>query len=416
MDLNHIPTPQPIPRLEDKYNLYELNRLLDQTKTAVFMGKNAAFLGPLMCSMDFVWSMDVRRAATDGLTIWWNPKWFLKLPEDTRKTVLVHELWHPAGLHMLRRGDRDPRIWNYACDVWINNMLKKQGFSFTGTRPWIDSSYGDQSPEDIYDSFYQMCGGVFDLEAPWGDKAPQPQPGGSLDDEDEPDLDSTDDEIDMFPTTPGQLQRVVNNIVQAETSARLNGAAGDVPGEVTEIIKQFLAPKVPWESVIQEWMTELACVDYSLRRPNRRYHAQGMYLPSRVKDESRLRHIIIFEDVSGSISDADSRRFNSEVKYIWDRFQPAKMTIVLFDTVIQDVIEFEEGMDFKEIKITGRGGTCLICVRDYILEHKPTAVIVFSDLCVTPMEPLPYHLPMLWVAISNKSAKVPFGRIIHIRP
>ena len=96
-------------------NYQLLDKELDKVKTKVFLGSNAAFLGPLMCSVNFLWTEDIMTAQTNGISLYWNPHWFLKLPFDTRVTVLLHELWHIALLHMLRRGTRDPEIWNYAC-------------------------------------------------------------------------------------------------------------------------------------------------------------------------------------------------------------------------------------------------------------------------------------------------------------
>ena len=96
-------------------NYQLLDKELDKVKTKVFLGSNAAFLGPLMCSVNFLWTEDIKTAQTNGISLYWNPHWFLKLPFDTRVSVLLHELWHIALLHMLRRGTRDPEIWNYAC-------------------------------------------------------------------------------------------------------------------------------------------------------------------------------------------------------------------------------------------------------------------------------------------------------------
>lgn len=53
-----------------------LDRDLDRTKTRVFLGKNAAFLGPLMCSLEFKWDTTIETAATNGLMIKWNPYYF----------------------------------------------------------------------------------------------------------------------------------------------------------------------------------------------------------------------------------------------------------------------------------------------------------------------------------------------------
>lgn len=378
------------PIAEDaSFDLYQLNRELDRTKSKVFLGKSAAFLGSLMSSMNFIWSTDVPTAATNGVTFWWNPHWFLSLKEEVRKTVLVHELWHPARLHMLRLGQRDPTIWNYACDIRINNDLENEGYSFEGTSPWKDQSFGLTPEEDIYDQL--IANGV------------KPPPSWGRD----------GDGGDMVPMDPGDKAKAVNNVVKAIHQAKLAGQAGSIPGEIVQIVKQFLAPVIPWETVLYQFFSDMLNDDYSWKRPNRRY--SDMYLPSRFTDDGRLEHLIYYLDVSGSISDHDLIRFNSEVKHIKDVFNPQKLTLVQFDTRISDEKVITENDAFDEIEIVGRGGTCLIPVREHILEHKPTAAIIFSDLFCAPMEPVPEEFPVIWVAVNNRTATVPFGKLIHIK-
>jgi predicted metal-dependent peptidase len=371
-----------------------LDRQLDKTKAKVFLGNNAAFLGPLLCSLDFVWSEEIPTADTDGTRIRWNPRDFLGCTLEGRVSSLLHELGHVYRMHPLRRGDRCPDIWNIACDIAINRDLIQMGYSIEG---WANPGIGPRPdiPFELEEEIYEF------LKKPGGGGA-KPPPGQHV--------------CGGMPLnmTPAQKQHMINSVVQAIHSAKENKQPGAIPGHTEQIIKQFLAPKVPWEAVLQKWMTDLLEEDFTWARPNRRY-GEKMYLPSRYEEDGRLEHLMFFEDVSGSISDADSRRFNSELKYVWDTFKPKKLTVVQFDTVIQKIDVFEEGDPFDEIKIVGRGGTCLVCVRDYIEEHKPTAAIIFSDLFVTPMEPLTNNIPVLWVAIANKDAKVKFGKLIHIR-
>ena len=71
----------------------EFERLVNRMKTAAFTNSNAAFLGSIMCQLgDIIWDESVETAETDGINLWWNPTWFLSLPDATRKTVLLHEL------------------------------------------------------------------------------------------------------------------------------------------------------------------------------------------------------------------------------------------------------------------------------------------------------------------------------------
>lgn len=57
-----------------------------------------------------------------------NPEFLSTLTEDERVGLLMHELMHLICRHHQRCGDRDPLIWNIACDVRINAALARDGF------------------------------------------------------------------------------------------------------------------------------------------------------------------------------------------------------------------------------------------------------------------------------------------------
>lgn len=387
-----------------EYDYEMLNRELDRTKSEVFLGTNASFLGPLMCSLNFEWSQEADTAWTNGVTIWWNPKDFLGCTKAGRVSTLLHELGHVYRMHNVRQGDRCPDVWGIATDIAINRDLLQLGYKLEWLYPGIGPH--PEIPFEVEEDIYEF------LKPKGGGGQPNPQgqsrPGGA-----------SSSPVPgqccggLLPATAQQQQQIINNVVQAAHSATQAGDPGSIPGNVKEIIKEFLTPKVPWEAEIYHWMTELGEEDYTWSKPSRRY--TNMYLPSRFEDEGRLQSINVYEDVSGSISTADALRFNSELKFLWDTFKPEKITIVQFDTMIQKIDVLEDEQEFTEIEIIGRGGTCLKPVRQHIMDTQPTAVIIFSDLQVPAMKPGP-ECPVLWVAISNKDAKVNFGRIIHIRP
>lgn len=392
--------PKPIVRNAD-LDYADLDRELDKVKTSTFLGKNACFIGSIMCTMPFTWTSDIKTACTNGISLWWNPYWFLQLPKETRKTVLMHELWHVGEMDMLRRGNRDPKLWNYACDVRINNRLQKQGYSFAGTTPWKDPvtfrngdivNYGDKPPEEIYDDLKRRA------DEEWLDALKQ----WGLDDEgDLIELDGADSAIAEMD--------VLSKVVQASQIAQMAGEK--LSGEIEEVLKQFLTPKIPWEQHVYRWFDAHIDFDYSMSKRNRRY--QHVYLPSLVCSEG-LENLFYFFDVSASVTEGMKVRFNSEVKYIWETFKPEKLTLILFDTKITKVIELVEGDSFDHLTILGGGGTSLVCVREYIEEHKPTAAIIFTDLDCTPMQKTDV-CPILWVVVNNPNKTVNCGDMIHIR-
>lgn len=370
---------------QENFDYPLLNKELDRTKSKVFLGSAAAFFGPLMCSLQFEWNEDEETCSTDGQTIWWGPADFLECTPDERVSSLLHELGHVYRLHMLRRGQRCPDVWNIACDIVINRDLLKMGYSIGDD--WIPAhlEIPFEAEEDIYDY----------LKKPG---SPQPQKANCCGGINEPKGDAK--------------HAIVNSVVSAIHQAKASGQPGSIPGSVELTIEKFLAPVIPWEAELYQFFTDLSDEDFTWKRPNRRH--QEIYLPSRMTDDGRLEHLAYYLDVSGSISDHDILRFNSEVKYIKDTFNPVKLTLVQFDTRITDIIEITEDDAFEKTVVVGRGGTDLRPVREHIELNKPTAAIIFTDLHVQPMMPLTLPIPVIW-ATTTSNASVPFGKVIRVR-
>lgn len=387
----------------------EVEYALDACKSKAFLGNNAAFLGSLLCSMEILWSEENNPTAkTNGLKLWWNRDWFISLPKESRVTVLVHELWHTGRLHFLRRGNRDAEIWNYACDIRINNDLKAAGYSFKNIEwawlmPEVDVN-GIMAEEDIYDLLIQQ-----NLKPP-----PQPGSGGQGAAGANGDMTNLPQGEDSTSGAEGSANQVkiLEAVVRAVQAAERANQAGNVPGGTKDFITQFLTPVVPWEATLMQFFTDLGEYRYTWARPNRRYSDD--YRQSIEHESDRLEHLIYYLDVSGSITDKDRLRFNSEVKYIKDVLNPRKLTLVQFDTEIQHEHVFEESDPFEKVVDVSGGGTCLICVKNHIEQNNPTAAIIFSDMHVAPMDKPKTGTPIIWIRI-GKGHVPSFGKIINIR-
>lgn len=377
----------------------ELTRMLDKTKSRIFSEDNSAFLGSILSSLYLIWVRDeavLDTASTDYENIFFNVDWFLSLSPEARATLLEHELWHPALLHDVRRGDRCPDYWNYACDIRINNDLLARGRSFKGLEDgWIDPSFdknGRMAEEDIYDELIKRAApmpktGPFGKGGPAGDL----RPGNK--------------KID--PNV--QIGRVVRAIQQAEMA----GQAGKLPGQLREKLDEFLNPKVNWRVELMQFFTDLQDEDFSWKRPNRR--STEIYLPFRELDEGRLESIDFFVDVSGSITQRDAQITLSEVRYIWTVLKPKHLRLIQFDTKVQQVDEFTEDAQFDRIEIRGRGGTDFSPVKEWIETRRPTAAVILSDMECEPMPAPSYPCPIIWAVVRNKTAKVTCGKVIYIK-
>lgn len=401
----------------------EFERLVNRMKTAAFTNSNAAFLGSIMCQLgDIIWDETVETAETDGINLWWNPTWFLSLPEPTRKTVLLHELWHAGRLHGIRGVGRDPKDWNDACDIVINNGLQAEGHTFDGTKPLLDRKFDGLSEEEVYDKIHQPpppqpCGGGGQGAGQQPQKKQKPGGGGSGQGQQgqgqqPPKQQPGGFGNDIKQTPQAQQQNAVGRTVMAVQQAQAANQAGNLPGNIKSTLDKFLNPKLPWERLLWRFFEELTEDDISWQKRNRRY--PDVYMPGHVKAEGGLVHLAYFLDVSGSVSDYDVLRFNSEVKYVKDQFRPEKITLILFDTKIQATYEFGEDDEFEKVVIIGRGGTSLACVHDWIEKNQPTAALVFTDMECYPMEKLTHPIPVMWIVTGHGGHTPNFGEVIQI--
>ena len=398
-----------------------LDRLLSRTKARLFSMKGASWLGTLLCSHNLIWDYDCPTAWCNGETIGFSPQFFVNLGPDQRVTLLAHELFHTMLDHCgnpkdSRMGDKDPEIWNYAADYVINNDLDRMGYVFTDMAPLLDHQYDGMTTEQVYDLLVQnhvqpakmmalICpeeGQTSDKQDPGQGNGPStpssngvPIPGlcGDL----------------RIGTGPGR-EKIIAKIVAATQAAHMAKDAGSLPGESKLIVDDFLEPVLPWNVLLQRYFTEMSQDDYSWKQPSRRYQVD--YLPT-LQDDNGLTHLVYYLDVSGSITDGQIKRFLSEVRHIHEQLKPRRLTVVTFDTIIQDTFEFVEGQPFQDIEIIGRGGTDLSPVYHHIKKHVPTAAVIFSDLYVHPMAMNPGS-PVLWVIMANKKAVTHFGTRIHL--
>lgn len=367
----------------------EIDDLLSRVKLHLFTAKGSAFLASILGQTEFIWDNHIPTACTNGLYIKFSPKFFMSLSQEARITVLAHEIWHIAYEHVLstRRGDRDPEKWNIAADHVINNQLEEERFSFVGLEDGCrDKKYKGMTTEHVYS--------LLPPDPPKGGKGKKPDPMGS--------------DVEMIPEE--KAMEVKAKILQAIQAARLANEAGNIPGEISLSMEKFLNPKLPWEVLLRRFFTEQNNEDYSWRRPNRRY--DDVYLPS-LFSEDGLTTVNYYLDISGSVSDADILRFNSEVAHVKREYNPDMFNLITFDTAIRDTYSFTAEQDFSKIVVTGRGGTDLRPVAKHILKTKPNVAVIFSDLWVDPM-PSVGSIPVLWVVIGNPGAQVPFGKMIHI--
>lgn len=366
----------------------EAERALTKTKIHLMGSPDSVFFSSLCCQLLHQWDDTQPTAATDGLSVYYNRDFFMDLQPIHRLGLLVHEIMHVAlghtlELHPDRAGTLNFGRANRAMDYSINLIITKAGFKLP-PNALLDDAYDGLTWRQIYDL----------LE----DEPNDNKPG------------------DVRPDASQRIEDISNHIdnmlVQAATQAQMADQAGTIPGELARKINKLTKPEIKWQQILASFFTEMAKIDYSFLRPNRRFFTQGILMPS--CSGYQLEKGAVAIDTSGSISPEEFQAFITETHQILKEQMPKELHFLQFDTRIAGSDRIESIQELGKIKLKGGGGTNILPVMKWAEKEKPNWLIVFTDGHFRTPDINP-KVPVIWVIHSNPTWKGPFGRTVHFK-
>ena len=362
------------------------------------------------------------------------------LNEEEVTSLLIHEIMHVAFSHLTRLEKRDNQLFNTSTDLVINNLLVNNGFTLPQLKGKDKKNYielipkGNQfelpigngkklllkdldkkSAERVYDEIYKKLpketqdaikNGRFDIHI-YMDKNGNGSNGNKKDKEgNELTISVSEKELKELS------KKWKEELVKASVEARQRG---NLPLGMERYIDELINEKVNWRAILMKYITNEMIFDYDWGRPNKRSQAVGTYMPSFRKEKI---DIIVSLDLSGSISQKELTDFVSEVVGISRAFSNIKITCILFDCEIKNVLVCENGNidEILSTKIVGGGGTSHLCVYNYIKENMPQAKILINLTDAYTEFPKEETIKTIW-AICKGGAddkEIPFGTIIRL--
>lgn len=317
----------------------------------------------------------------------YNAKFVLSLTPKKLQAILIHEILHVVHLHLTRRENREPFVFNIACDMAINPKIESLPNSALSPPP----EWHGANAEYIYD---QLVEEVSQDLIKIGE--------GLLDDH------------DLWQEAEGREWEVENAVGQAVTDAHTK-SHGNMPGEVRDAIDWWLArPQVSWRQMLRNFVHSHtpAHKEVTYSRRNRRHDIFG--IPSKRRHHSPS--IAVGVDTSGSVTEEGLNLFFSELEGLALEATPA---ILLFHTEVYTIRPYEKG-DFKSMSIEW-GGTDFLPVFDCLergtsatdgtkLAHRVDCAIMLTDGWAE--YPATSRLPVLWVFTPHHTEETPpFGRV-----
>ena len=372
-------------------DMKKLATKLAKAKTALIL--EHPFVGTIALSMPFEFDESIKTAATNGKRIKFNPEFVDSLTDEEVKFLVAHECFHPMLEHNFRRGERQGKRWNMAADYVINKLLTDESIGRMPKVGLLDAN--------IYNAGHGTSEGIYNIlpEQDESGGSGAGEPGGPLDD---------CEDGDGSPAEQQQQQAEWKvKVAQAAQAAKM---MGKMTANMQRLVDEVLQPKVDWREVLQKFLVKARTDQRSFARFNRRFIAQGLYLPS-VSGE-QMGEVCFAVDCSGSIDQKTVNQFASEIKRVKEDLCPERIHVLYFDSEVSHVESYEQHDDL-DIKPHGGGGTDFAPVFTKIIELgiNPVAIVFLTDLCCNSFGDQP-DAPVLWV--TTDPGKAPFGEVVEM--
>ena len=353
---------------------------------------------------------DIRYAATDYRNILFNPEGLKDWTPLQLKMLMFHEHQHIAMLHNMRRGERDPKLWNMAGDFVINLQAhdiwgpdafpKDGGGEIIGC---LDEKYRGMSTEKVYEKLQESS-------------APQHQhPDWDFGGCDTP-TDGNGDPIDADGVA--ELEEEIKESVgeAAGEQKRRDDAQKDRhcgEGSIMEQLGFDLDEDagISFQTSLDQLLRAQTNHDWSYRVPDRYRSHEDVVFPSLSADG--YKPPVIGVDTSGSISQEEVNEFLSQAMSILELYNFKEVEVIYCDWDICGR-EFLSPGDTPNPK--GGGGTDFAPVFEDVVgrDETPIAVLYYTDGCCSSFGPEP-DCPVLWALSEDNRFNPPFGEVARCR-
>lgn len=321
-------------------------------------------------------------AMTNGTWVKFDPEWCESLTAPELAYLVAHEIGHKALCHPWRRGNRNPAVWNMACDHVLNNwlnLLRNPMFSMPKVG-LADRRFHGKSEEEVYN--------ILIAEA-------VPVPAGY--------------KVDLVDNTSRPLADAEVEILNIAKGCQMAGAGN---GLTDFILNNPTHTETPWQDIVREFaVANIRGGSTWSRRSRRHSHA---YIPANLTHT--LQELVAFADVSGSMV-VHLQHIVNELNQIMFDVGPETVHAVCGDDRVSSVRSFSRGEEI-ELEVKGGGGTDFRPLFREVEDRgwEPNCGIFLTDTYGT-FPDVPPAYPVLWAVIGSgrQRISVPWGSMVKIR-
>jgi predicted metal-dependent peptidase len=359
----------------------------------------------------------------DALLVY-DPEWVEQRSEDEMGALYWHEVMHLVLDHYGRRGDKNPRLYNIAGDIFINDQGRNMGLVFPpgGCFPEVFGFPKNLSTEEYYALLYKQAeeaiGKIMEaLQKSGAWKSGECGSGAGNELKDEPEGGKA---ADAGARSESEVQQTRLRVAEAVKQHVATKGRGNMPlGMDRWADEATKPPKVPWQSVLGRVVRQAVsfrpgAVDYSFSRISRRQGGIGFgpgrpIVPAFVRPVPR---VMVWLDTSGSMSQDQLVTGLGETAGVL-RAAGAEIEFGSCDYAVHAVGRVENPQQLAKL-VKGGGGSSFIPAFEHMqkMRVRPQIAIFMTDGDIGVPPVAPKGIRVIWLLIDayrNDSPTLAYG-------
>ncbi len=413
------------------------------------------FFGMLLMYLRYVAVYGMNKMSTDGICVYFSPDFLDKLYEYELDFLFCHQILHILLGHVFEHPELVDDNRHLACDIKVNAMLYKLGFTkekyphLGDVHRRYNGSIEQAAKADVQEIYEDF---IFDIYAfderlrrryscdscdywYFKEKAEKEQVliidfpdidrRASLKDEQEKvsgsasgtgeDTEKSNEEKSDYELKQEWKKHAVGSMAVAKKFGRKS--LGDNIGFLERDLLEEEKPSLDWRKLLNNFIQE-NIADYSFSPPDRRFEDLDLFLPDFNEKDATVKDLLFMVDTSGSVDAKALTLVYAEIKSALEQFNgKLQGHLGFFDVKVYDPKPFESVEDILSIKPMGGGGTNFHVVFDYAKEHLSAngnqCLIIFTDgIAPYPEKEEVGDISVMWV-LDNENITPPFGLVVR---
>ena len=362
--------------------------------------------------------------------ILYNEKFIEGLDHESLLFINLHIIGHVALMHVVRAKEREPNLWNIACDLYVNKLLCQEFNCKPGDTRIINNIRVKVPSSMIYcdelDIDMDYTEKIYDELAKQADENGYSR-SDQLEDNKRYEFSFKDTKFSISNKESGDLMQSDKGSCRGEridTARRIlssaivkNKMAGNMNSLLERLTEKLTDNSVKWETLLKRYLIDYTNKEYLFSRPDKRmYYQSAIYPGISDGDPDCIKGLKVCIDTSASISNELLAKMIGQVRKLAQTYK-VEAELIYWNTEIVGKSLLTDIASIDRVACKGGGGTAPVALFEYFESSKcvvkPFLVVIITDGYILEFPhnyTNKYRKKTIWlIEGDNREFSTPFG-------